>query len=472
MSALISTLPAVASITGAELFECVKGGVSSRATATQILASEATARTSADGVLTASIALLATINSQVFTGTPSLPTGTIGVTQALGNNTTALATTAFVFAGLALKADLTGATFSGVITATSPVFTTPILGTPTSATLTNATGLPISTGVSGLGANVATFLATPTTANLLAAVTGATGTGAVVFGTAPTVSAPTFTGDISFSANLIGTAGVAHIIQTIDTTNTNSEYLTINTGAVTVAGNSGNCAVLSGNVVTGGSGNVYMESGDVSTLGGSGLVNVSSGTTAQGNTGPATLQSGQTLNGVSGTVSVGSGIASIGTSGPTDIYTGNALAGPSGNITITIGTATTIKGFIANRGLVSKQFAAPVVLTTTTNLTAANLRVGWATANQGAAGAAVYTLPVGGDIDAAFTSMAVSDTFDFTIINISAVAAEDITIASPDASMTIVGSDAVQSNDAATSKSTGTWRFRKTAANTFIAYRI
>jgi hypothetical protein len=33
------------------------------------------------------------------------------------------------------------------------------LGTPASATLTNATGLPISTGVSGLGTNVATALA-------------------------------------------------------------------------------------------------------------------------------------------------------------------------------------------------------------------------------------------------------------------------------------------------------------------------
>jgi hypothetical protein len=42
---------------------------------------------------------------------------------------------------------------------TSPTFTTPALGTPSSGTLTNATGLPISSGVSGLGANVATALA-------------------------------------------------------------------------------------------------------------------------------------------------------------------------------------------------------------------------------------------------------------------------------------------------------------------------
>ena len=42
---------------------------------------------------------------------------------------------------------------------TSPTLVTPILGTPTSGTLTNCTGLPVSTGVSGLGTNVATALA-------------------------------------------------------------------------------------------------------------------------------------------------------------------------------------------------------------------------------------------------------------------------------------------------------------------------
>ena len=46
-----------------------------------------------------------------------------------------------------------------VALATSPTFVTPALGTPSSATLTNATGLPISTGVSGLGTGVATALA-------------------------------------------------------------------------------------------------------------------------------------------------------------------------------------------------------------------------------------------------------------------------------------------------------------------------
>lgn len=71
------------------------------------------------------------------------------------------------------------------------------LGTPASGTLTNATGLPIG-GLTGLGANVGAFLATPSSANLLAALTDETGSGAAVFGTSPTIATPTISGAIAF----------------------------------------------------------------------------------------------------------------------------------------------------------------------------------------------------------------------------------------------------------------------------------
>lgn len=60
-------------------------------------------------------------------------------------------------------------------------FVAPILGTPASATLTNATGLPISTGVAGLGAGCATWLGTPSSANLRGCVTDESGTGLLYF---------------------------------------------------------------------------------------------------------------------------------------------------------------------------------------------------------------------------------------------------------------------------------------------------
>jgi len=46
----------------------------------------------------------------------------------------------------------------GIVLSTSPTLTTPALGTPSAVVLTNGTGLPISTGVSGLGTSVATAL--------------------------------------------------------------------------------------------------------------------------------------------------------------------------------------------------------------------------------------------------------------------------------------------------------------------------
>lgn len=81
-------------------------------------------------------------------------------------------------------------TFAGVKTLTSAILITPNLGTPSAGILTNCTGLPVSTGIAGLGTGIATWLATPSSANLLSAMTTSTGTGNLCFATSPTLATP------------------------------------------------------------------------------------------------------------------------------------------------------------------------------------------------------------------------------------------------------------------------------------------
>ena len=86
-----------------------------------------------------------------------------------------------------------GTALSAATAGTDYIAPSGALGTPSSGTLTNCSGLPVSTGVSGLGTNVATWLGTPTSANLISVVADETGSGSLVFNTNAALTNPTVT---------------------------------------------------------------------------------------------------------------------------------------------------------------------------------------------------------------------------------------------------------------------------------------
>jgi hypothetical protein len=137
-------------------------------------------------------------NILTFTGTDSssVAFGGGGTVAYAANNLSVFAsTTSAQLAGVLSNETGTGlAVFND-----TPTLIAPILGIPTSGTLTNATGLPISTGVSGLSAGVAAALAAPSGANLITAFTDETGTGVPVFGTSPAITTSITTPSTTFA---------------------------------------------------------------------------------------------------------------------------------------------------------------------------------------------------------------------------------------------------------------------------------
>jgi hypothetical protein len=134
--------------------------------------------------------------------------------------------------------------------------------------LTNAL-LPASggTGITSLGTGVATFLGTPSSANLAAAVTGETGSGALVFGTSPTLASPALTGVPTAPTATAGTdttqiattAFVTAATGTLGTMSTqNANNVAITGGTITgitdlavAAGGTGRSTLTANNVILG-----------------------------------------------------------------------------------------------------------------------------------------------------------------------------------------------------------------------------
>lgn len=119
--------------------------------------------------------------------TASAASVTVGTTTVASGTTTRVL---FDNAGVLGEYVISGT--GNVAMTTSPVFTTPALGTPSAVVLTSGTGLPISTGVSGLGTGVATAAAANLSAaggltTTIASGTSALGTSAISSATCATV---------------------------------------------------------------------------------------------------------------------------------------------------------------------------------------------------------------------------------------------------------------------------------------------
>lgn len=110
-------------------------------------------------------------------------------------------------------------------------------------------------------------------------------------------------------------------------------------------------------------------------------------------------------------------------------------------------------------------YAAPQTATSTATLTTAQVINGWLVANPSTT-AATYTLPTGADLDAAVPNATVGSTFDLSIIN-TGTSSGTVTLA--------VSTGVTDGGNAVVAipvTSSALFRFRKTADNVFVVYRI
>ncbi len=134
---------------------------------------------------------------------------------------------------------------------------------------------------------------------------------------------------------------------------------------------------------------------------------------------------------------------------------------------------TYIAGVGANAASPVLQQGTPTAMTTAATITAIGLSSGIITGTHTAGATAAYTLPAGSVTDAGL-DLAAGQAIDWSLINLSAAALDTITLTAA-SGHTIVGNPIVQSAHVSTGGVYGNsaiFRTRKTAADTFVTYRI
>lgn len=245
-------------------------------------------------------------------------------------------------------------------------------------------------------------------------------------------------------------------------------------GAVTLTGGTPGATGVGGaaTIVAGVGGATSGNGGVASVAGGAGTAGNGAGGVASvtGGAGQGTGAGGkgQLVGGASGAGATGNG-------GATEV-TGGAAASTNGNggsVVLAGGakTGTGVAGMVIERSVKLVAQGAQTAKTTSATLTAAEVLAGIITVNQGGAATSSLTMPLATDMDTAMPDAAAGDAFDFSLINISTVLAEDADILT-NTGWTLVGNMAVQSNAAITNKSAGRFRARKTGAGAWTLYRL
>lgn len=123
-----------------------------------------------------------------------------------------------------------------------------------------------------------------------------------------------------------------------------------------------------------------------------------------------------------------------------------------------------------NAGFFMFEQGAEAAKTTSTTLTAAEISTKMITVNNGGGAATNLTLPTAAAMDIEFDQMGNDQAFDFTVLNISTVSAEDCTILT-NTGWTLTGRMQVDAAAGTQDNPVGTFRARKTGTGAWTLYR-